>query len=213
MPASTRRALTAADVRAAAEQGTNRLQVAAGTIVTPLARDTARELDVALVPASTSPDTPRPGGDGGSLEDRVRRIVAGVLAVPEANAALDGNGHPDRIVHVDGREVALEPFPYPGPAPGQDVRSADVVTAAHGSPVAAGFLTLTKGSFPWTLTYDEVQYVIEGELHIGGPDGTVVGRPGDVLYIPRGTSITFGTPTWARFLYVTHPADWEASLP
>lgn len=75
--------------------------------------------------------------------------------------------------------------------------------------MAAGFLTLTRGEFPWTLDYDEIQYVVEGELHVTVPEGRVVGRPGDVLYVPRGTSITFGTPAWAKFLYVTFPADWE----
>ena len=106
----------------------------------------------------------------------------------------------------------MEPFPYDGPEPGQDVRVSDVVTAADGSPMAAGFLTLTRGCFPWTLTYDEIEYVIEGELHIGLPSGPVVGRPGDVIFVPRGTEITFGTPSWARFLYVTYPADWEAGI-
>ncbi|HEY0775154.1 MAG TPA: hypothetical protein VGD51_13780 [Nocardioidaceae bacterium] len=26
--------------------------------------------------------------------------------------------------------------------------------------------------------------------------------------MPKGSSITFGTPSWTRFLYVTYPADW-----
>jgi ethanolamine utilization protein EutQ len=146
----------------------------------------------------------------------VRTIVTRLVGAngPGAN----GNGRaatkkPTASVrHVDGRSVVMERFPYDGPEPGQDVFAADVVTSDDGSPVAAGFLTLTRGCFPWTLSYDEVQYVIEGELHIGLPSETVVGRPGDVLFIPKGTAITFGTPSWAKFLYVTFPADWEASL-
>lgn len=69
-------------------------------------------------------------------------------------------------------------------------------------------MSLTAGEFPWTLTYDEVQVVLEGELHIGTQTGTKVGRPGDVLYVPKGSAITFGTPSWAKFVYVTFPADW-----
>jgi ethanolamine utilization protein EutQ len=74
--------------------------------------------------------------------------------------------------------------------------------------MAAGFLSFHKGSFPWTLTYDEIEFVLEGEIHIGTAQGTVVGKPGDVLYIPKGTQITFGTPGWAKILYVTYPAEW-----
>jgi ethanolamine utilization protein EutQ len=92
-----------------------------------------------------------------------------------------------------------------------DVRLRDVVTHDHGSPMAAGLMSLRRGSFPWTLAYDEIEYVIEGELHIGTPQGTVVGRPGDVLWVPKGAAITFGTPSWAKFLYVTYPAQWAES--
>jgi ethanolamine utilization protein EutQ (cupin superfamily) len=36
----------------------------------------------------------------------------------------------------------------------------------------------------------------------------VVGKPGDVIFIPKGSAIEFGTPTEVRFLYVAHPANW-----
>ena len=104
--------------------------------------------------------------------------------------------------------MELAPFPVELRRPEMDVRLRDVVTAADGLPMAAGMMSLREGSFPWTLDYDEVEYVIEGELHITTADKKVVGRPGDVIAVPRGSSITFGTPSWARFLYVTYPADW-----
>ena len=74
--------------------------------------------------------------------------------------------------------------------------------------MSAGVMSLREGTFAWTLDYDEVEYVIEGELHITSGGQRIVGRPGDVIAVPRGSSITFGTPSWARFLYVTYPADW-----
>ena len=36
----------------------------------------------------------------------------------------------------------------------------------------------SMGSFPWHLDYDEIEYVIEGELHITLGSQRVVGRPG-----------------------------------
>ena len=75
--------------------------------------------------------------------------------------------------------------------------------------MAAGVMSLRAGSFPWTLDYDEVEYVIEGELHITTATQRVIGRPGDVIAVPKGSSITFGTPAWAKFVYVTYPADWS----
>jgi ethanolamine utilization protein EutQ len=178
------RLITAEDVRAAARAGVRSLDVEPGTIVTPLARDEAAECGVALAPGPVA----EPGGPG----------------APPASAA---GGQPRRILRTSTHGLPLDPFPFPVP-PAMDVRLRDVVTAADGSPVAAGVMSLREGSFPWELTYDEVQFVLEGELHLGTENGTVVGLPGDVLYVPEGTKLTFGTPSWTRFLYVTYPAAW-----
>lgn len=151
----------------------------------------------------------RPPADG-ALEDKVRQIVARVLAQGAAGAAEAATTSPPGrgVVHVDGRAVTMPPFPFEIRRPEMDVRLQDVITHEHGSPMAAGFMSLHKGSFPWTLDYDEIEYVIEGELHITTVQGVTIGRPGDVIYVPKGTTITFGTPSWARFLYVTFPAQW-----
>ena len=51
--------------------------------------------------------------------------------------------------------------------------------------------------------------MLEGELHIRCQGQTTVGKPGDVLFIPKGSAIEFGTPSAVRFFYVTYPADWQ----
>ena len=35
------------------------------------------------------------------------------------------------------------------------------------------------------------------------------GSCGDILYIPRGTSVRFSSPETVRAVYFTYPADWE----
>ncbi|GBU09175.1 ethanolamine utilization protein EutQ [Gammaproteobacteria bacterium] len=84
----------------------------------------------------------------------------------------------------------------------------EVIGAADNSPMAAGFMEWDDCFFPWTLTYDEVSYVIEGELHIRTNGQTLIAKVGDVLFIPKNSSIEFGTPTHVRFLFVAHPASW-----
>lgn len=179
---------TADDVLRLVGTGATDFVVAPGDRLTPLARDVARERGITLVVGSPPSDL-----EAGSLSD------AGDPQVPRTS----------RLLHVPGvNTVELEPFPVELHRPEMDVRLSDVVTAKQGLPMAAGMMSLRQGSFPWTLDYDEVEYVIEGELHITTADQNVVGRPGDVIAIPKGSSITFGTPSWARFLYVTYPADW-----
>jgi ethanolamine utilization protein EutQ len=177
----SRRVHTADDVLRLARTGATEIVVAPEDRLTPLARDVASERGIRVVFGSP------PGG--GPEEPQGPRAP--------------------RLLHVPGvNMLELGPFPVELHRPEMDVRLRDVVTAEHGLPMAAGVMSLREGSFPWKLDYDEVEYVIEGELHITTADQLVVGRPGDVIAVPKGSSITFGTPSWARFFYVTYPADW-----
>lgn len=215
--------LTATDVKNAAASG-GVLYAGPGTLVTALAADLAKDLGVTIVEGNASVPEPAPVpaparadttadrvADTDELTDRIRAIVASVMARGETvTPAPVAHRHP--VKHATQTDATMEPFPYPGPPPGMQVRTGDVVTGDDGAPMAAGYMEITAGEFPWTLTYDEVQIVLEGELHLGGDAGGKVGRPGDVLYVPKGSSITFGTPSWAKFVYVTFPANWEDQI-
>ena len=210
---SKRTVISAEQVNQAAAAG--RLSVPEGALVTPLARDLAAELGVKLEPAArpaaASPAVPAaasPAHAADSQDDELTQRIRTLVAGEEGTAA--SHVHPVKLCRA--AEATTEPFPYPGPPPGQQVRTGDVVTSEDGSPMAAGYMTLTEGTFPWTLSYDEIQIVLEGELHIGTPEGTKIAKQGDVMYVPKGSSITFGTPSWTRFVYVTFPADWESGL-
>lgn len=185
----SRQLFTAADVRRLVrEQKAVRLVLGAADLVTPEAADVARELGLQLIREAPGPQ-PSPAASA----------VAGPLP-------------PLRVVR--GAGVALEPFGEGLATPGTTVQLRDVVTQADGSPMAAGYMALDAsapggGRFPWTLTYDEVDIVLAGELVITRGAEEVRGGPGDVLFIPKGSRITFGTPAQTRFVYVAFPANWS----
>ncbi len=214
----TKKLYTSIDItKLVMEKKLDKLALYKGDLITPLARDTAKENGLKIVDAEmasqpvsgnfeSKPSLASAPADD-NLEDRIRKIVTGLLGESKNSENQTEIKRP--IVHVDGRGLTMPAFPFDLQRPEMDVRLEDVITAQHGSPMAAGFLSMHQGSFPWTLTYDEVQYVVEGELHIGHEHGLIIGKPGDVLYIPKDTTITFGTPNWAKFFYVTYPAEWS----
>ncbi len=97
---------------------------------------------------------------------------------------------------------------FEGAGPDNAVGLVDVIGKADGSSIAAGFMRWQHGFFPWTLTYDEVDYIIEGELHVKVNGQTLVAKAGEVIFIPKNTTIEFGTPTQVHFFYVAYPANW-----
>lgn len=86
----------------------------------------------------------------------------------------------------------------------------DLFSLQESPRLGCGIMEMEKTTFPWTLHYDEIDYVIEGSLTIVYGDHTVTAGPGELILIPKGSSIQFSVPDKARFLYVTYPADWQA---
>lgn len=94
--------------------------------------------------------------------------------------------------------------------PNHKVYTHDLFSMQESPRLGCGIMEMEKTTFPWTLQYDEIDYVISGSLSICYEDKTVTAGPGELILIPKGSSIKFSVPDHARFLYVTYPADWQA---
>jgi len=93
--------------------------------------------------------------------------------------------------------------------PSDKVYTHDLFTLEQSPRLGAGLMEMEDTTFPWTLNYDEMDYVIEGELSILIGGEKVTAGPGEVIYIPKGSSIQFSVQGRARFLYFVYPADWQ----
>ena len=93
--------------------------------------------------------------------------------------------------------------------PGDQVYTRDLFTLEQSPRLGVGIMEMRDTTFPWTLNYDEMDYVIEGRLDILVGGETVSAGPGEVLHIPRGSEIQFSVRGRARFLYFVYPADWQ----
>lgn len=94
--------------------------------------------------------------------------------------------------------------------PSHKVYTHDLFSLQESPRLGCGIMEMEKTTFPWTLQYDEIDYVISGSLTVCFEDKKVTAGPGETVLIPRGSSIQFSVPERARFLYVTYPADWQA---
>lgn len=93
--------------------------------------------------------------------------------------------------------------------PNDKVYTHDLFTLEQSPRLGAGLMEMENTTFPWTLNYDEMDYVIEGELSILIGGEAVTAGPGEVIYIPKGSSIQFSVSGRARFLYFVYPANWQ----
>lgn len=93
--------------------------------------------------------------------------------------------------------------------PSHRVYTHDVFSLQESPRLGCGIMEMERTTFPWTLQYDEIDYVISGSLTIRCGGTAVTAGPGELILIPKGSSIHFSVPEKARFLYVTYPADWQ----
>ncbi|MBV0929586.1 ethanolamine utilization protein EutQ [Lentilactobacillus sp. IMAU92037] len=93
--------------------------------------------------------------------------------------------------------------------PNDQVYTKDFFDLKESPRLGAGLMMMKESTFDWTLNYDEVDYVISGELSVIGRNGTATAGAGQMILIPKGSQIKFSAPKESRFIYITYPADWE----
>lgn len=80
------------------------------------------------------------------------------------------------------------------------------------SKMSAGFLTIEDSKFQWELTYEEIDYVIEGTVTIEINGNTYIANEGDILFVPKDSKVVWGSPNKAKIFYTTYPANWADLL-
>ena len=131
-----------------------------------------------------------------AVTESVMRRLAGSEFIKETNQS--------GVLKVETKSVRCEPFHGR-----ENVRLKDIGTLEESPRIGAGIMELDHADFPWTLTYDEFDYIIEGTLEIETDGRVVSGGPGDIIHIPKNSAIHFRSPGFVRFAYFVYPADWE----
>lgn len=228
--------ITANDIREAHARGEQAMSVVLrASIITPEAREVAdllgftiTECDesspvTASVPASVPADKTESQRiretiiaqlpEGQFTESLVAQLMEKVMkekqsleqgAMQPSFKSVTGKGG---IKVIDGSSVKFGRFDGAEP---HCVGLTDLVTGDDGSSMAAGFMQWENAFFPWTLNYDEIDMVLEGELHVRHEGETMIAKAGDVMFIPKGSSIEFSTTSSVKFLYVAWPANWQS---
>ena len=180
----SRQLFTAEDIRRLSREKTETLVLGDDDILTHEAADAAYALGLKVI-----------------------RETASRIGPKKDPPPMIANLPPLKVVRM--ANVQVEPFLEGKTTPGTNVWLKDVVVTEDRSPMGSGYMSLDQGEMQWTLTYDEIDIVLEGELVITRGSEQVRGKTGDVIYIPKGSSITFGTPSWTRFVYVVFPVNWN----
>lgn len=98
------------------------------------------------------------------------------------------------------------------PAQDGDVFAANMIDQRHGGPITIGFGRYGPDqSIEERLAVDDVMVVLEGRLSVSTDGGTLTAGPGEIVYMPKGHSVTIRShEQGAVTAYVTYPHWQEA---
>ncbi|GAA0121991.1 MULTISPECIES: cupin domain-containing protein [Clostridium] len=216
--------ICAKDVEALILKGEKVLYIDGSEIITPSAQDLAKingivitkEAPAVSVQSTTVNKAPSIDGiDSEMLLNFFRKMMdKGLLeemlqCLKQKNLPFQAECDPNGLKVVRGNTVKMDVFDTGNP--NAKVYFQELVSKEE-SKMSAGFLVIENSKFDWELTYEEIDYVIEGTLTVEINGKTYTAYPGDVLFVPSGSKVVWGSPDKARVFYATYPANWADLL-
>lgn len=142
------------------------------------------------------------------LEDLIKKVIAEQLdigGIQAINKTVDSSG----VISVSIPTIKVTEEDRLDTGSKEDiVYTKDIFTLKESPRLGCGVMEMDDTTFDWTLKYDEIDYVIEGQLDILVNGKTISAGEGEIIFIPRDSKIQFSVKNHARFLYITYPADW-----
>lgn len=173
---------------------------AACALGAPSPADTRIKADTLIKEVSSLMQSRLPAGSlPGNLEGLVREVVAAKLQPsakrqPEVAAPVtegQGPGEAQGVRIIDGQRL-IEDQSSPLPVD-EKMLVADAIGDAGEDRLAGGYMVWEKASFNRQVEVPEIAVVLEGELSLKVGGKTLTGKPGDMIYFPKGAAVAYST--------------------
>lgn len=197
----------AKDIEALNAEGKNVFYIEDGSIITPSAKDAAEALGVKFCKKEEEVLPAVPAFDGMDSE-KIYAVLKVLMERGLLNDILkpyEAESHGNGLKVVRGDSVKMDVFDTGNPSAKAYYQELISKDESH---ISAGFLVIDHSSFEWELTYEEIDYVIEGNLTVSIDGKTYTAKAGDVVFVPSGSKVVWGSPDKARIFYATYPANW-----
>ncbi|HEM3177766.1 DUF861 domain-containing protein [Streptococcus suis] len=202
--------IVAKDIIGCRDAGQTVCYIEKGTIITPAAQDEAKKYGISFECCQQKTSILSSGNEKGVTTDEILDILKQLLLASDTSSQKKDLpyrmvSHTNGMKVVRGSTVRMDDFDTG--TPGAKVGFQELVSQ-HESKMSAGFLTIDHSKFAWKLPYEEIDYVISGTVSIEIDGQTFVAREGDVLFVPSGSDVVWGSPDNAKIFYTTYPSNW-----
>lgn len=214
--------ICAGDVEAAQSEGKKVIYIDKKTIITPSAKDIALAYGIEFsietpvyqssTTCKTSTNEATKTYSEGLDSEMIYKLLNAMMDKGLLNGVLDSIINPKPYIAesasnglkvIRGNSVKLDAFNTGNP--NSKVYCQEIISKDESS-MSAGLLTIDHSKFDREIVYEEINYVIEGTLTVTIDGKTLTANSGDIIYIPSGSKVTWGSSDKAKVLYVTYPS-------
>ncbi len=185
------------DVELEHSQGNKVIYVEENTIITPAARDSARNLEIEFKTKIGVEKQMFEGIDNEKLL-KVLQVVMERGLLDEFMKPYQSEVHKSGFKVVRGNTVKMEVLET-----GTEGTQACYQEVISAGPLAAGFLTIKDSKFNWEIGCEEMNYIFDGEVTIHVEGESFTAYKGDALYFPVGTKVVWEVKGEAKIFYFT----------
>ncbi|MDW2800241.1 cupin domain-containing protein [Clostridium boliviensis] len=201
--------ICAKDVETLHAEGKKVFYAESGSIITPSAKDTADAYGITFCDKAEEKAEAKGAFAGMDIDSEKIYMVLKTLMengmLTDILKPYEAESHGNGLKVVRGSSVKMDVFDTGDP----NVKAYyQELVSKEESKMSAGFLVIDHSEFEWELTYEEIDYVIEGTLTVTIDGKTYTAKAGDVLFVPSGSKVIWGSPDKARVFYSTYPANW-----
>lgn len=93
--------------------------------------------------------------------------------------------------------------------PPGSIEIASAIGAEDSQSISGDVIVFNDTTLDYTMPYDDLIYVLEGELQLKTSAGDIIGSPGDILWVPTGETLTFVATGRTVIFCATYPVNWE----
>lgn len=115
----------------------------------------------------------------------------------------------ERVAHYKLSDLKPAPFSPRGAS------TNELMNDETGARIASGIVYFRDCEIPFTLWYDEVMicHAVEQTFEIIVDDVPYLMTPGDMMWIPAGTSLVWRSKGTSTAFFAVTPADWAKRKP
>lgn len=198
--------VTAVDITDAVKRNEKTLNVTGETIITPAARDAARDHGIAIVISGSSDTgsagselkrTSLPGIDHDALVRLVQNVIASMGIAPN-DARLEKHTDPSGLCVVRANGIISGSLP--------DSSESEIISAHECKVMQAGILCIGAKPYTRESRCELIGFVVEGSVLCSVNGRETTAKCGDIFYLPASARIAFSSAAKAKVFFVTCPA-------